>query len=184
MTLRIDMEQLDDGQAAAALLRPFYERLMQIAWADAGAVLGMEMIADLANPFVVDTLASLARSIRGIAETTREQIRELVREGNEQGWSVTDLADRIIATGATGSEARAILIARTETASAYSQASILAYRESGVVSGIEWLTAGDPCPICDPLDGQIAALGKSFPGDIAHPPAHPGCRCAIAPVVV
>lgn len=44
---------------------------------------------------------------------------------------------------------------------------------------------GRPCPDCD--DNALAgptAPGEAFPTGQAHPPAHAGCRCLIAPAVV
>jgi SPP1 gp7 family putative phage head morphogenesis protein len=35
------------------------------------------------------------------------------------------------------------------------------------------------CVICRDLDGEIAAIGKEFPGGYSHPPAHPNCRCTL-----
>ncbi len=58
-----------------------------------------------------------------------------------------------------------------------------------VVGGaeIEWVAvAGSgetPCPDCDDngLNGAQAG-GGTFPTGHLHPPAHPGCRCLLAPV--
>ena len=43
--------------------------------------------------------------------------------------------------------------------------------------------AGDPCPDCadNSLEASVSA-GSTFPTGQAHPPAHPGCRCAVVPV--
>ena len=53
-------------------------------------------------------------------------------------------------------------------------------------SDIEWVPVAapgaSPCPDCEDngLNGAQAP-GKQFPTGHAHPPAHPGCRCLIAP---
>ena len=53
-------------------------------------------------------------------------------------------------------------------------------------SGIEWIAVAlpgeSPCPDCEDngLNGAQAA-GEEFPTGNAHPPAHPGCRCLLAP---
>lgn len=175
--------QLDDGAQIVALMRRFYPLLLAAAYQDAGDLLGGAVAFDLENERVQEVLGALAGLVVGVAETTRDDIRALVGRAAQEGWDTATLAQAIREAGVTQSRARATLIARTEAASAYSQGALLAYRESGVVTGVEWLTAGDPCPVCDPLDGQVVGLGKAFDGGIAHPPAHPGCRCAIAPVV-
>jgi DivIVA domain-containing protein len=52
--------------------------------------------------------------------------------------------------------------------------------------GVEWVAVaaagGTPCPDCEDngLNGAQAA-GEDFPTGHAHPPAHPGCRCLLAP---
>ena len=83
------------------------------------------------------------------------------------------------------SATRAAVIARTETARAYALGSLAAWQVSGEVAASEWLTAGDEleCPICAPLNGQQANLGRPFAGGLYYPPAHPNCRCALLPVL-
>ena len=52
--------------------------------------------------------------------------------------------------------------------------------------GVEWVSVAmpgeSPCPDCEDngLNGAQAA-GEDFPTGHAHPPAHPGCRCLLAP---
>jgi hypothetical protein len=53
-------------------------------------------------------------------------------------------------------------------------------------AAVEWVAVADPggtpCPDCEDngLNGAQAA-GEEFPTGHAHPPAHPGCRCLLAP---
>lgn len=165
-------------------MRRFYPLLMSRAFGDASGVLGIDIAFNLDNPFVQEVLQDLAKLVRGVAETTRDEIRALVGRQAAEGWSVEQLADAIRERGITASETRAATVARSETATAYSRGSILAYRESGVVEQIEWITAGsDVCPICQALNGKRAPLGGSFADGIGHPAAHPNCRCAILPIV-
>lgn len=175
---------LDDGKAVAKLMRPFYEQLLRDAFGDASDQ-GIAVAFDLDNPFVQQTLTTLAKKVRGVAETTKQEIRDLVGRQADEGWSLEQLQKEIRARGEIAGRTRAMLISRTETAAAYSQGSIAAYRASGVVKQTEWLTAGDDddCPICAALSGQKADLGESFDGDIDAPPAHPQCRCVLSPIV-
>lgn len=173
---------IDFGAEAARLYNRFYPLLLRQAWDDAAAQLGIELAFDLDNPFVQEVLTELGQQIRGIVDTTRDEIQVLVGRQADEGWSVQRLADEIAKLAETSAPRRALLIARTETASAYSRGSLLAYQESGVVEGVEWLTT-DPCPTCEPLSGKIVPLGEAFADGIEYPPAHPACRCAIAPVV-
>ena len=177
-------DNLDDGTGLAALMRRLYPLLVEAAFADASAF-GISVDWDLDNPFVQDVLDALADEVRGVAETTKDEIRALVGRQAAEGWSIDDLAQAIEQAGVTRSAARATIIARTETTRAYSLGSIAAFQVSGVVDRLEWLTAQDEktCPECAALDGQVTEMWKSFDGGVMFPPAHPSCRCAILPVL-
>jgi hypothetical protein len=53
-------------------------------------------------------------------------------------------------------------------------------------AGVEWVAVatagGSPCPDCEDngLNG-VQPAGEEFPTGHTHPPAHPGCRCLLAP---
>lgn len=173
---------LDDGKAVAKLMRPFYEQLLRDAFGDA-ADAGIAVAFDLDNPFVQQTLANLAKKVKGVAETTKQEIRDLVGRQADEGWSLEQLQKEIRERGEIAGRTRAMLISRTETAAAYSQGSIAAYRASGVVKQTEWLLGPDPCDICQGLDGLKADLGEEFADGISAPPAHPNCTCALSPIV-
>lgn len=177
------MDALDEGEELASLLTVRYLQALAIAYGDAGEELEILLAFDVDNPRVQEILDELAHKVRRVAETTRDEIRALVGRQAAEGWSIDRLAEEIEGLAEIHAPRRARTIARTETASAYSRGSLAAYEESGVVTGVQWLTY-DPCPICAPLDRQVAPLGEPFPGGIGFPPAHPSCRCAIAPVVI
>lgn len=173
---------MDDGGALAKLMRPFYQALLKDAFGDAAGQ-GVDVAFDLANPFVQTVLNQLAKQVKGVADTTKEEIRALIRRQADEGWSAEQLAKEIRAKGEIASRSRALMIARTETAAAYSQGSIAAYTASGVVKQTEWLLGPDPCEICQALDGLRADLGEEFAPGISAPPAHPACTCALSPVI-
>jgi SPP1 gp7 family putative phage head morphogenesis protein len=173
---------LDDGDAIAQLLAPFYRLLLEDAFLDA-AEDGIAVAFDLANPFVQTVLESLAKNIRGVAETTRQDVRDLVAKQATEGWSIEELQKQIRAKGAIASRSRALMIARTETAAGYSQGSLAAYRVSGVVKQTEWLIGPASCPECQALSGAKADLGAEFAPGITAPPLHPQCTCAISPII-
>lgn len=174
---------LDNGDDLVALLRPLYALILEQAAEDASTVLGVDAAFTLDNPFVQDTLNDLALLVRRVSDATKDEIRALVGKQASEGWSVDELAQAILDRGVVASKERAILIARTETATAYSKGSILAYKESGVVSGVEWLLGPEPCPECQPLGGKVVGLDKAFADGVSHPPLHPACTCAVSPVL-
>jgi SPP1 gp7 family putative phage head morphogenesis protein len=160
-------------------LKPYTIELLRIAWNDAVEDGIVEGAFDVDNPYVKDTLATIARRITGIDDTTRDLIRAIV---GQTELSTAEKRERLMELMGT-TPARAEMIARTETASAHSAGSVLAYQASGVVTGIEWIAESDACDICAPLNGMVVKLGDEFAPGIQHPSAHPSCRCAIAPRV-
>lgn len=184
--MAFDIEQLllrlDDGSVIAGIMRHRFVQAVKLGFDDSAETWEFDIAFDLDNPLIQEFLDELANDVRRVSDTTKDEIRALVGKMADEGWSLDDLAKEIEKIGEVNSKSRARTIAITESASAYSKGSIAAYRESGVVTGKEWL-AFDPCEICAPLDGAIVELDEQFTGGFDHPPAHPNCRCSIAPVV-
>ena len=174
---------LDDGDRISALMRPFYQQLSKLAFDDANDVPGIDVTFSLENEFVQTVLDRLAKQVRGVAATTQDDIRRLVGQAAESGWSNDELARQIRTAGTDLSRSRSVMIARTESAAGYTGGSLAAYQDSGVVSGTTWLMGPDSCEICQALDGQTADLGADYPGGFAGPPAHPHCVCVLSPVI-
>lgn len=174
---------LDDGDELTALMRPLYVDLLRVAWADAKAAGLVQGAFDLDNPFVQTVLDQLAMQIRGVADTTREDVRALVGRSADEGWSVDELADALRTKFDDWSVNRSQVIARTEAASAYERGNLAAWRASGQVDRKEWLLGPDPCPLCQPLGGMVVGIDEAFADGVEHPPYHPQCTCAISPVI-
>jgi hypothetical protein len=134
-------------------------------------------------------------------ETTSLELGEALRQTRAalssglitQGESVADLTKRIgqIFDGAETWRARRI--AASEASRATHAAQEMAGSESGVVTGWRWLLSEDACPLCQTVARRVPAvrLGQPFAvvGDspvysvVRHPPLHPGCQCALEPVL-
>ncbi len=75
-------------------------------------------------------------------------------------------------------------LAGDHVVAAFSLGSLSAAGSAG--TALEWVAVAlpdeEPCPDCEDngLNGAQAA-GEEFPTGHAHPPAHPGCRCLLAP---
>lgn len=175
---------LDNGDEVARLMKTFYPLVVEKAFGDA-SLAGVPVAFDLEMEEVQTVLDKLAKQVRSVAETTREDVRRLIGQQAENGWSMPELAARILEMGEINSKSRAVMIARSESARAYSQGSIASFKASGVVSAIEWLTADDDvtCPECAGLNGKRTDLDGEFADGIGFPPAHPMCRCVISPIV-
>lgn len=179
----VDALNLDDGTEAERLMRRLFPIILQQAFDDGTSELGIEVAFDLDNPFVQEVLDFLAEQVRSVAETTKEEIRVAVGQAAAEGWSTEQLRDKLAEMAEIRSTTRAGVIARSETAAAYSRGSILYYKETGVVEGKEWLTADGACEICEPLNGKVVGLDEEFAPGVLHPGAHPDCHCAVAPVL-
>lgn len=103
--------------------------------------------------------------IVGILETTREAINRLIFEGFAAGLGPAEVADSILGS-ATFDEARAEMIARTEMALAYNEASLRSFEELGVTE-VEAID-GDQDEECAARNGQIYTLADSY-GITDHP---------------
>lgn len=120
--------------------------------------------------------------IRGISDTTQSGVRQAVARFIDNSEPLETLIDDL---RPYFSRARAERIAITEVTRAYQQGSESAWRASGVVGEMEWVTNRDElvCVKCGPMDRKRAPLGSTFEGGIAAPPRHVRCRCFTRPVV-
>lgn len=164
------------------------------AMAQEGGTMALRQVGVTANESItaqVNTRAVLFAQDRGaelvtdIEATTREQLRSVVTEAIEEGWSNTQTR-AAIRDSFSFSDSRADMIARTEIAKADARGNFIAYQESGVVSGKTWLLSNDhdqddECN--DNADAGIIDLDDAFPSGDTEPPAHPNCECDFAPVV-
>lgn len=167
---------LDDGGALAKLMQPFYRALLADAFGDAAAD-GVDVAFSLENPFVQTVLSQLAKQIKGVAETTKDEIRMLVSQQAGNGWSNDELAQAIRDHGITSSASRSMTIARTETGTAYNMGSVAAYRAGGI-EYVDVLDGDDDEP-CASANGSRWTLEEAE----ANPLGHPNCVRAFSPVL-
>jgi SPP1 gp7 family putative phage head morphogenesis protein len=120
-----------------------------------------------------------------ITEETRDGIRSAVTEAVVGDLPVTKLADTLSAAYGFSSD-RAEMIARTEMRMANGSGALAGYQASGVIKEKVWLTAQDDDvseECADNEDEGPIPLDDDFPSGDDAPPAHPNCRCTIAPYV-
>ncbi len=167
---------LDNGDEAARLMQRFYPLIVESAFGDA-SLAGIPVAFDLEMQEVQQVLGKLAKDVRKVAETTRDDIRRLVGQQAENGWTIDELAERILEMGEINSESRAVMIARTETGQGYNLGSVAAYRSAGL-SHVDVLD-GDEDEPCASANGSRWTLEEAE----ANPLGHPNCTRAFQPVV-
>lgn len=140
-------------------------------------------LLDQANQRAVDWANHrVGNLITEVSQTTRQAVNTLVGDATAEGLTNRELAERL-AGSFDFSDARALVIARTESANAEIAGTLVGYRESGVVQGKAWSADGEACDICQALDGETVALESNFSNGTDGPPAHPNCRCSVVPVL-
>jgi hypothetical protein len=158
-------------------------------------------------------LSRLTADVQTAIGHTQTQIQNLVREAfdgvqptssdtSSASGSVT--AARVLATNAAVRRAGTALSGRVSAASSVSvyagsrDTQVALYRQFAQINPYirlhkTWqVTAADPCPMCDALDGEEVELGEEFDHvapdagtarpvwrDLQGPPRHPHCRCQL-----
>ena len=138
-------------------------------------------------------LDNLDITLNGITQTNLDRIETQLANGLASGDSSTTIGQNI--ADMVGGDARADLIADTETGRMLNLASMDTYAASGVDEW-QWLSEEDDrvCPECDELDGKTFGVDGSSgdEGDDSDsgeddsqdpPPLHGCCRCQTLPVI-
>ncbi len=103
-------------------------------------------------------------------------LRDALLNGIARGSGVKTIVNEMVNGSGMGLE-RAVLIARTEVARTYREASLQQYRESGVVSGFKRMVKKETaCLACLMLDGEILQTDDDLDD-------HPGGKCTAVPIV-
>lgn len=183
-----EAEELWEGMSRdyVQLLLPAFEEVMAEAAQDALDALpwAISIDMDLVNAQAAEWARIYTYDlISGINKTTQARLQQAINNWIEAGEDFPSLVQRV--QDIFNNPVRAEMIAATEVTRVYAEANTRAWKATGVVKEREWQTAADErvCPICGPLQGKRAKLGKPFPGGIMNPPAHPRCRCWVVPVV-
>lgn len=116
---------------------------------------------------------------KGFSDTTLNDLGNAIGEAISLGLDAKRSAKNIM--NHVANPARALTIAITEQNRAISQSTMRRYREAGLQQ-MEWLVF-DPCKICAQNANMVVNIGQQFPSGDQRPPAHPNCRCALAPVI-
>lgn len=140
----------------------------------------IKMTFDITSPEAIKWARERAAELaKDLSDTTRDDIKTAIADSLEFG---DDPYDDIL--DAVGSEARASVIARTETMMAANEGQRQSW-EQAVEDGLlpegaqkVWIATSGCCDECDALDGTHVDLDEEYPDEGGDgPPLHPNCRC-------
>lgn len=136
------------------------------------------------------------------AETSSKLSKSLL-EGMGSEESLADLAKRVDKVYGADMSYRSERIARTETHKIANEASVDAYKQSSVVTGMQWYSNPGACGFCEEMNGKIVDLNTPFvdlggsvtyidEDEVAHTMGidyepigtgdlHPNCQCTQLP---
>ena len=152
----------------------------------AGGTMALDLVgADLID---ITSLPEVQKWINNITEKYAEEITEntynstleVLQSGINEGKGAQALADDIKTHFADITESRAVAIARTETARAFTAGQAYAWEEVGVTK-MEWLTEGsNPCSICTDNSTREWSAKEAQHGTVDY--SHPNCECIFLPL--
>jgi len=123
-----------------------------------------------------------ATLVTQMGEESKRLIAQTVSDGIANKRGIDGLARDIRRQFTDMRKVRSQTIARTESCDALQSAFVDRSKDMGV-TGKEWVVT-DPCPICQQNAGIVVPLDGVFPSGDSRPPAHPRCRCALAPAMI
>ena len=174
--------------AARMLFTPILHQLYK----DGGQAALDAVFKKSADNFWADEVLMAAISARAdfftnsMTETTFAVLQEKILGGLKAGDGPDKIGRELRNYFEDMSVKRALTIARTETGYTLSKASHDAYKQSSVITGMEWISVGDAKvrPEHQENDGKIVAKGGSFPSGESYPAEQSiNCRCVLGPTV-
>ncbi len=156
--------------------------------------LGVDTTFNAGTQFVIDQVdAFSADRIAGINATTRDAIRDQLRQSIALDEGREALVDRLKGTMGDASDARVRMIAQTEVAQLSNMATHEAHRQSGIVRLRRWAVADGMARATHlELEGVIKSINEPFTSSSGASAMYPGgfgvaeedinCRCITVPV--
>ena len=123
-----------------------------------------------------------------VPETMKATLQATIERELASGFTITQIKDQIQEVAPELAGWQAERIARTETAAAFCEGQRQLWESEGIMSK-QWLVGGGQCPLCDEIVTKYpdeVPIGEAFSaGEFIGqaPPAHPNCRCDLAPGV-
>jgi len=192
------------GEAWRSEFLPIFQALIAGSAEIMTATWGIEF--DVTSP---ETLAWLERySMKfadGIVGKTGESVREIIFQGQEEGWTISQMRKALAEKFGEFDRVRAERIARTETIRSSNAGSVEGFRQVGITKK-QWYAALDQrtCPFCSEMHGKIVGIEEIYQDQgtemivgegeeiqrlkfdyeaVNYPPLHASCRCVILPII-
>lgn len=195
-----------DANTWAGFLEEFYDsyrpeiaRKIRPAFESLAALVVPETRTELAEETQAPTEETVAEFVTGLADgyaarhaqSSIGQLIQITRDSVED--PMAELEERL----AEWEETRPGKDAERETVQGSSALAKMAFAVGGVTV-LRWAASGKSCPLCNELDGQVAAIEGNFvpaggtveaegasplttERPVGHPPLHQGCDCSIVP---
>jgi hypothetical protein len=184
-------DQAEEQRRLARILMPRYLRILEAVHLAVMSLFGQffpELTPEqfrLDDPATRKQLALAAERVVLIDTATRSALRDVLREGQQRGYSAFQLANGVPEEDFGGVKGlylatwrgRSETIARTEIATAQVAASLDRYAATGVVDKVQIVESEDTDEPCAARNGKVVPL-SSKPGLL-----HPNCRVSLLPLV-
>jgi len=187
--MRLDdlYDPLEEQALLARILMPRYRRMLEAVHELLQSVFPF-LSADefrLDDEATRKQLALAAEQVVRIDQSSRDQLRDVLKVGQERGYSDHEIANGVPADGYGGIRAlytetwrgRPETIARTEIATAQHAASLDRYAATGLVSHVRIHENEDTDEPCASRNGKVVPLSEK-PGLL-----HPNCRMGLEPIL-
>lgn len=183
--------------ATQAAVRPLMNQIIEQIGKLTMTTLGAD--GNLFNVHDPKTVAFIQSKVmkfgRDITPATKEIIRRILADAFQDDLTVSQTATKLKDRFARFRKIRTITIARTEIIGAHNGATILSYKQSGLVELKVWLTSRDDRvrETHEAMDGVAVGVEGDFPnglqapgvGGIVSPPSDiVNCRCTVVPKVI
>lgn len=138
-----------------------------------------EAADQLADGGMRDMLDQAGIEIKSVIDSRLDALGDAIATGVAAGDSVDSIAGTL--TDILSDPSRAGMVANTEVCRAMTTQTMQDYQQSGVEQ-VQWLAEADACLDCqENEDASPIGIGDDWPN--GPPPAHPNCRCALAPLI-
>lgn len=146
-------------------------------------ILELPVNFDLVHSGAVSYLKNRANdTATSLRDSMLNKARQVIAEKLEEPkFTLKKAKDEVLKIFEDEASWRSERIARTETQTAYNEASYRSYSESGMVGDVKWIVSKAPCEVCKQNQGKVVKLGDAFPSGHSHPIVHPNCTCGLVP---